>query len=81
MNVLICIRDFKSSFFDIPLDGIETGKDRVALLFRKDSLPFEHANVSTRAPNVLSEKLLIKSDGLVKIVYQLIGLFGEASAP
>ena len=81
MNVLICIRDFKSSFFNIPLDGIETGKDRIALLFRKDSLPFEHANMSTRASNVLSEKLLIKSDGLVKIINQLIGLLGEATAP
>ena len=75
MDVLILIGDGKRAALDIGKDRREFLRDLRRLLRRYDALFAEHMRVSDAALYIFPVQSLIKSDGVVKCLDGLIGLF------
>ena len=81
VDILIFVTDLQCAVFYVCLDLAQAVNDLIGLFLCENALSAEHDHMCDTALDVLLIKLLVKTDGCVEIVYQLICLFCEASAP
>ena len=81
VDILILGSDFQGSVLDIPLDPLQAADYGVSLFLCQDFLLCQHFHVSDTAPDVLTVKLLIETDGRVKIVDEPVCLLGKTASP
>ena len=81
VDVFIFTGDLKRPVLHVPLDSVQTLKDRVPLLFREDSLLCQHFHMGSAARDILLIEFLVKRYGRIEVVDQLVRLLGKASAP
>ena len=81
MDILILFCDLEGTVLHITDDTVQTTDDLQLFFHGQDTLFCQHSHMSLAAANILGKKFLVKSYGRIKIVDQLISLFGKASAP
>ena len=81
VDVLVVGGEFHLPSLDVRQDAREPRLDGVAVRLGDDAAVREHLGVGHGAGDVLFVQPLVKADGGIELVHQLVGLFLEASAP
>ena len=81
VDVLIFIRDLKPSLFYIIQDPLQTFHDLILVCVCQDPLLCKHHHMRDAASYILGIQPFIKGNRGIEIIYKLIRLLCEASAP
>ena len=81
VNILIFLRDCKGSLLHVPENAFQAADDGLLLLPGQDPLLLQHGHVGNAARDILTVKSLVKRDGSVKRVDQLVRLLGKTPSP
>src|SRR5699024_7208687 len=81
VNILIFTGDLKLAALHVQENAAESLQNLVSLLLCENALLCQHPHMRHAALDILSIKFLVKGNGRVEIVNQLVGFLGKASAP
>ena len=81
VDIFVFVCDLKCSVLNITQNAIQAFQDLITLSLSQNALCCQHFHMCLASCDILFVKFLIKRYGCIKIINQLIGLFGETSTP
>ena len=81
VDILISIREREPSVFDVLQNAGEPVHNLPHLVVCQDALLSEHRGVNDAAPDILPVESSVIWKGIIELLYQIILLFCESSAP
>ena len=81
VDILILCCDLQLACFHVCKDSVQSFCDLLLFFLCQDSLFCKHGNMCLASTDILSVKFLIKGNGCVKIVNQLVRFFCKTASP
>ena len=81
VNIFVLTGNLQLAGIHIRHDAVQSTDDLLFLFFCQDSLFCKHGYMGFASLYILMEKLLIKTDGRIKIIYKFVRFFCKTASP